>query len=289
MEDAVRAVGQTLASLGRLDPRLQPSGKLDLRLRRQLKAYSRIDPPPHRVKPIPLPIITHAAQLCKLANTPQSNTIADMLILGFYFLLRPGEYACTDNPDATPFRLCDVHLLYGPHRLNPYTASEADLYSATHVALEFTSQKNGVRGELIGLGRSGDPQWCPVLATIQRILHLRLHQAPPDTPLYAYKSGASWCSITAAMLTQHLRAAAHAMGAASGTSADDISVRSLRSSGAMALLCAGVDPNRIRLLGRWRSDEMLRYLHVQAFPIVATLAAQMLQHGHFALIPNNRL
>ena len=34
---------------------------------------------------------------------------------------------------------------------------------------------------------------------------------------------------------------------------------------AMALLCAGVNSDRTRLLGRWRSDEMYRYLHVQAF------------------------
>jgi hypothetical protein len=57
----------------------------------------------------------------------------------------------------------------------------------------------------------------------------------------------------------------------------------------MTLLCAAVDTDKIRLLGRWCSDEMLRYLHVQAFPIVAPLAKQMLQHGNFALIPNNPL
>jgi hypothetical protein len=26
-----------------------------------------------------------------------------MLIVGSFFLLRPGEYAATENPDATPF------------------------------------------------------------------------------------------------------------------------------------------------------------------------------------------
>jgi hypothetical protein len=40
------------------------------------------------------------------------------------------------------------------------------------------------------------------------------------------------------------------MGAASGITAADILVRSLRTSGAMALLCAAVDPDKIRLLGR---------------------------------------
>jgi hypothetical protein len=54
----------------------------------------------------------------------------------------------------------------------------------------------------------------------------------------------------------------------------------------MALLCAKVDTDMIRLLGRWRSDKMLRYLHVQTFPIMAPLANQMLQHGNFTLMPN---
>ncbi len=157
------------------------------------------------------------------------------------------------------------------------------------MALEFTHQKNGVSGELVGLGRSGDLQWCPVMAVINRLLHFRLHRAPPTTPLYSYCADGVWCAILSSMLTQHLRAAAHAMGAASGVTSADISVRSLRSSGAMALLCSSADPDKIRLLGHWRFDEMLRYLHVQAFPIVAALAPQMLRHGHFALIPNNRL
>jgi hypothetical protein len=163
------------------------------------------------------------------------------------------------------------------------------LDSATTVALEFTNQKNGVRGELVGLGRSGHPQWCPVLTIVRRLKHFRLHRAPPTTPLYTYFTGAASHAIATSLLTQHLRWAATAIGAASGITAADISVRSLRSAGAMALLCANVDPDRIRLLGRWRSDEMLRYLTVQAFPVLAPFAAQMVHHGNFALLPNNHL
>jgi hypothetical protein len=57
----------------------------------------------------------------------------------------------------------------------------------------------------------------------------------------------------------------------------------------MSLLCADVDTDKIRLLGRWKSDEMLRYLHVQALLIVAPLVTMMVQHGFFSFIPNNRL
>jgi hypothetical protein len=199
-----------------------------------------------------------------------------MLIVGFFFLLRPGEYAATANENATPFCVCDVHILLHTRRLDPFTCPEYELHAATHVALEFTSQKNGVRGELVGLTRSGHPVLCPVLALCQRLRHLRLHRAPLTTPLYCYCTNGSWHQINISLLTV-------------GISPLDISVRSLRSSGATALLCADVDTDKIRLLGRWRSDEMLRYLHVQALPIVTPFASLMVRHGYFSFIPNNRM
>jgi hypothetical protein len=273
--------------MGFSDPRLLPSGKLNFRLSRQLASYSKHDPPPSRVKPIPITVLQHTCQVHSYTNHPRSLAIVDMLILGFFFLLRPGEYAYTTNPDATPFRLQDVHLRRHAVRLPHLTCSFHELESANFLCLEFTTQKNGVRGEVIGLGMSGNPAFCPVRAAIRRVQHLRLHNASPTTPLYAYFSR-SWNALTTTVLTQELRRSVTIVGTAVGLQPDDISIRSLRASGAMALLCANIDPDRIRLLGRWRSDEMLRYLHVQAYPVVAHLATAMLQHGHFQLIPNFR-
>jgi hypothetical protein len=285
VEQALRAVGQAFATLGCPDPRLSISGKLDFRLSRQLSAYSKEDPPPTRVKPIPLPVIGYAADMCRLTNTAYSHALADMLLLGFYFLLRPGEYAFTNNIDASPFRLCDVHLLINNRRLDVLMAPETDLQQSNFIALEFTTQKNGVRGELVGLGRSGHPSWCPVQATLSRIKHLRQHNAQPTTPLYRYYDR-SWKNLDTSSLTSQLRITVTTLGHLYGIKPDEISVRSLRASGAMALLCARVDTDTIRLLGRWRSDEMLRYLHVQSNPILAPLASQMLTQGSFTLIPN---
>jgi hypothetical protein len=180
-----------------------------------------------------------------------------------------------------------VHLIVGCRQIYHTTCPVHELYSATFACLEFTNQKNGVRGELIGLGRSGNAAFCPVTSLISRIIHLRQHNATPDTPLYTYYYMNTWHRITASLLTSHLRHSAAILGQHLGLTPSDISVRSLRSSGAMALLCGNVDTDRIRLLSRWRSDEMLHYLHVQAFPVVATISSTMLQHGNFALIPNN--
>jgi hypothetical protein len=66
----------------------------------------------------------------------------------------------------------------------------------------------------------------------------------------------------------------------------NISARSLCAAGAMALLCTQVDSDVICLLGRWRSDEMLRYLHVQAEPVMRDFARRMLVAGSFTLLPN---
>ena len=53
----------------------------------------------------------------------------------------------------------------------------------------------------------------------------------------------------------------------------------------MALLCAGIDRDRIRLIGQWRSDELYRYLHVQAQRVMNGLARAMLTGGSFRLLP----
>jgi len=174
-------------------------------------------------------------------------------------------------------------------RIDPLSCTEQQLNSATFVTLEFTTQKNGVRGELVGLGRSGHNILCPVQAMIERMKQLCLYNAMATTPLYSFKEGNSWKHITTTLLTQHLRWATTALTNTVGISPGDISIRLLRSSGAMALLCANMDSDKIRLLGRWRSDEMLCYLHIQAFPIVQPLAHLMVRHGQFTFIPNNRL
>ena len=161
-----------------------------------------------------------------------------------------------------------------------------EIQSATFATLTFTTQKNGVRGEVIGLSRSGNLQLCPVLSTIRRILHLRRHNAAENTPLACYYTQGRWRKVSPSDITAALRVAVVILGPALGFLPTDISARSLRASGAMALLCAQVDSDVIRLLGRWRSDEMLRYLHIQAEPVMRDFASRMLTHGNFVLTPN---
>jgi hypothetical protein len=65
----------------------------------------------------------------------------------------------------------------------------------------------------------------------------------------------------------------------------DTPVKALRATGAMSLITACIDSDLIHLLGRWQSDAMLRYLHVQAVPVLQNFARQMNLHGQFQALP----
>ena len=67
-----------------------------------------------------------------------------MIIIAFFFLLRPGEYT-DNNSNSTPFHLEDVQLFIGSRSLDLLTASDAELHQARFSALTFTDQKNTVR------------------------------------------------------------------------------------------------------------------------------------------------
>jgi hypothetical protein len=280
-------VGQTLASVGAEDPRIALDGKTEFRLGRQLRAYSKADPPPSRVKPVPIQVVHQAINQAYAHDHVESLAVINMIIIAFFFLMRPGEHTAPTG-ENTPFTIRDIQLYVGPTRYSALTIPVPLLASVTFVTYCFTTQKNSVRGKVVGLGRSGHHRCCPVEATANRVRHLRLHHAPADTPLCTYFTNHSFY-VTASDITSTLRSAVVAIGPALGFAPTDISARSLRAAGAMALLCANVDPNTIRMLGRWRSDEMLRYLHLQAQPLMHNFAQRMLEGGHYTLLPNPQM
>ena len=269
-------VGQTLALLGGPDPRLNTHGQVDLRLARQCRAYSKEDPPPARALPIPLPILRHAHHLVHRdpLATPGLQATADLMALAYFFLMRPGEY-CTSGETSHPFLLRDIQFHQGPTMLTPLASAPA-LLAASHVVLTFTDQKNSVRGEKVVQGRSGHPLFCPVTALARRVLHLRAHQAPCTTPIHAYwDPSGTMKHVSSQSVTSLLRRSAALLR--DGTCPSHaLTSRALRATGASALLLTGVDTNLIRLIGRWQSDAMLRYLHVQTSPLRHHLAQRML-------------
>ena len=193
VEDAVRHVAQAFTRVGAVDPRLNTFGEVDYRLHALFHSWKKSDPPPLRVKPLPLLVLRHAHRLA--ASTPSTSpthVAGDCLLLAFYFLLRPGEYSGTPQTDADDlFCVQDTGVWIGHRRLDPLLCPPDDLLAATFVTITFTTQKNGVRGETLGHGRSSHLTLCPVAALTRRLLSLRLVGVTPATPLNAYRSSAT--------------------------------------------------------------------------------------------------
>ena len=90
---------------------------------------------------------------------------------------------------------------------------------------------------------------------MDRYQHLRNHDTPPSTPLCTYYNGTGQPQQSSpSLITNALRHAAIDVQHLTGIDPFLISARSLRPGGATALLCAGIDPDVIQLLGRWKSD-----------------------------------
>jgi hypothetical protein len=251
-------------------------------LQQQLRGYAREDSPSTRVKPIPFAIIEHVQHT---AATSTAIAIADMAILGFFFLLRPGEHTASNaTSDTRPFTLQDVTFRSGGTLLPATSGDLPTISTASFATLRFTRQKNGTENEIIGHARSGHITVCPVLALIRRVTHLRTNNAQPITPLCTVYNPPRSSTISSAQLTATLRQSATDLFPVTGFPPAEISARALRAGGAMALLCARVDDNIIKLVGRWRSDQMLRYLHLQAYPHMHTFATLMVTGGNFRLL-----
>ena len=129
-----------MALMGATDPRLDAHGRIDLRLNRQLRGYSRADPPSARVKPIPVGLLQNAVHstTTSASPTPLIEACTDMSIIAFFFLMCPGEYAVTTT-ESHPFHLRDVELFCGARRLDLTATPLPDLSRATFVILESTT------------------------------------------------------------------------------------------------------------------------------------------------------
>lgn len=293
VEDALRSVGQSFSMVGAQDPTKDRWGKTEYRLRSQLRAYAKNDKPPDRVKPAPVMLVLKALEEAyRPPNNACEQAIANLVCIAFFFCLRPGEYTGTTTDDQA-FCLNDVTFFQGKQRLNPEKESEARLLQATAVHLHFTTQKNEDKGTVIAHARSNHPLCCPVTALARQIL---MHRRHFDTKGIAYDGSVKVASyyrgglrrlVTAKQVTTALRHYARILEPITGISPSELSARSLRAGGAMALLSSGCEAEVIKLLARWKSDAMMVYLHQQSLPIFKRLAVRMYNNGEHTFLPED--
>ena len=272
-----------LGSKWRLDPRYGNNLSQHLELALLSRSYSKQDPPPKKVKPVPLQLPLHA---CLPQDTAFACARTNMTIAGYYYMLRPGEYTfCRKNNH--PFRLQDITFKTPWGYENAATAPVSHLRKALEVLLYFTDQKDGIKGQAILHGDTTHPWLSPLKAILRQVLMLRRHKAAPNTPLYTYfDSSGSPHYITASDITKQLKLSCAAIGASLGIKPSEISARALRNGGCVALIRAGVDPLLAKMVGRWRSWAMVEYL--QASCIDTTPYAQRMFDAGSYTIPTHQ-
>ena len=303
VRDALSAIGKGFSDLDEPDPRLDSrTHKLHPVLHAFLRSMERADDPASRAYPANVTILRRLPRALDLDHPTlgplQLHTI-HLVTVAFFWLLRPAEYLL--SPDSAEsrsqaFHLCDVtftirgRICPAPDApLNDETGTPLCVgqfeTAITCASLTFSDQKNAVKGEQISQLPNADPDLCPCKALGCIIHHLLTHGASPTTPLYRFYNPAlaKWSSIKPTYVTNALRHAAASCQAATGIVHSLLSVRSLRPGAATALLCAQVDKDAIMLLGRWKSDAMLRYLRIQA--MTPGFSQLMLTHGAYTFHP----
>ena len=92
-------------------------------------------------------------------------SMADIICIAFFFLLRPGEYTIITTDDVT-FILDNVYLYLGKRKLFLATATDNELGAAISCVLYFTTQKNLQKGNVIAQSCSLHKHFCPVKALV---------------------------------------------------------------------------------------------------------------------------
>ncbi len=293
VDTAIAAVAAGITDLGGVDPRKQTDGsnRNHPLLTAFIKALRDQDDPSSRAYPANLTLIRALLDALDL-DDPIFGTlnahIIDLIIVAFYWLLRPAEYLKSTDQEgrSQAFTFRDIHLTLG---VVVYNGPNAPLHDVTqilrisHATLAFTDQKNAVMGEQVGHLANSDPFFCPA-KTLGRIARrLLLANAPPNTPLHmhynAHPSHRRWYPTKTIFVTNALRHAANSLPGYKDIDTKLIGSRSLRPGGATALMCANIEPAYIALLGRWKSDAMCRYLRTQAGSYHKHFSQKMLDHG----------
>ena len=124
-------------------------------------------------------------------NDAETQCLCDMIIVTYFFLLRPGKYTM-EKLDSTPFCMCDITFSCG-QSVFYHNSDKQDLCAATMVMLLFTMQNNGVKCEVVGQGPSGDPLLCLWDALARWIIHLRKHNADKTRTIASFMTPKCSC------------------------------------------------------------------------------------------------
>ena len=253
---------------------------LGIRLWFQYRWYSKQYPPPNRVKPTILQVLRHIFIIATVSGDTLLMENINIIVIAYFYLFHPSEYIASKS-ERTPFQLKENSLSWCLI-VFVVTDTEGNIQAFNFVILTFTIHKNVFRGEKIGHKASGDLLLCPKASLIWRLLHLRAHEAPPSTPLARFMTlEGRWKDTTLTMILKTLKTTIGFYGPKLGSEAKYMSACYLRDNYAMDLICSQSDSDIIKLIGHWRSGNMLSYLHLKAEPLTRNLFQIMIMHDNY--------
>ena len=275
----LRYCGQILAARGFADPRKAIPGEhhLDPAIQQYIRTCSDEDPAPVRQQAIPAATVKKLNQAYGSSGDPVLRTVASLVVVAFFFLLRVGEYTphSGTHPRRTiPLRRKDVTLWQGTNAI-PIGAPVEQLNQATAVTICLENQKNGKKGNTLHHERTRDPTMCPVQAMVHLVIPI--NSWGPDAYIGECLDPRG---MRMRILPEQIRAGIRHAAAldnleSRGFNLERLGSHSLRAGGAVALKLAGYDEMTIRKMGRWSSDTFLTYIRDQIGNLASGISEAM--------------
>jgi hypothetical protein len=205
-----------------------------------------------------------------------TSAIFDMIVFVFFFLFRPGGYEGTYSDDAA-FKLQYVSLYIQGRRLDSITVSDRELEDVTSTSYMFSTKKNGHSNDKF------------VQGLISPVLTSQGNGSASVAPSGSWRQNNSANSIILQRQPPHLHKSKGCDGYDPPCHDPELEqYRHSRFGNQRSLpphmLCSRIYLDIICMMGRWNSDAVIRYLHIQAPPIINSYASQMFNHG---TLPDN--
>ena len=295
--DSMAAISKTIELAGYRSPVYRADNKYNLQIERAVEGWRREDPPaiPQLAVPVTVPI--QMAEAAYLIGSSFARAIADLALIGFFYLLRVGEYTrprvVTRNGKKVSatrtkqFTVKDVGF-FKDGQVLPRRSPLEILITADQCTLKITNQKNGRMGKTITHKTVQDSVHGPVTAVARRVHHILSNGGTEDNLLSDYINEAcEWHTITASQMRHGVRTSVKILKLdKNGIDPDLVGVHSLRAGGAMALKLQGVSDTIIQKQGRWTSMTFLQYIHNQIAHLSKTLSTKMSTRLTFTNIAN---
>ena len=149
---ALRAVTKKFELDGQRNPLVNSQGVYTQKIKQLLSGFRKFDPPPRRKLAVPISVPIWLLEQGLKSRDPRYQAVGDLVIIAFFFLLRPGEYTYsppTDRKQTIPFRFCDIYLWEGNQMLNPNLSEQELTMQCSGATLQITNQKLGRKAERV--------------------------------------------------------------------------------------------------------------------------------------------